>query len=351
MNKYKWFGAHLTDHFLVGIKMSRRSFYNYSLATVAFVVLFGLSYFLRYSSRYRQVTQISDSRVFSEFTSQTELATAFPQKINRAEENSVVIFNVMPKSGSRTLYELVMRLNETKNITIRNTMGGSEQSHSDKMREIRSAIYSKNMGFLYSHMRYRPFGSEHKRPKYISIIRDPVDRLASLYYFIRYGDNIEDQNKPGLEFREKMKTMNYSDESFNECVLNGGKSCRDSRGFIRHFCGNSKALCNKASTTTAYRRAIYNVNNQYLLVGIMEDYLSVLKALEILIPDIFSGVTQIYLDQRKGIVGKMKTRNKTIVSNFVRNKLKAEMKDDYKFYNYVKEKFDILKLQLNISEV
>ena len=62
--------------------------------------------------------------------------------------------------------------------------------------------------FYHGHFAFLPFGEE---VNYINIIRDPLQRLVSYYYFIRYGDN----------FRVGLKRSKQGDKTtFNECVLN-----------------------------------------------------------------------------------------------------------------------------------
>lgn len=340
--------------------MSRKMFAKkLALATTCIITVMGLSFFVQYTSQYQHLKPISASgsvarrnmfmlKSIEKADLGTNVADETKESKSFLPDKSVVMFNVMPKSGSRTLYELVAKMNQTKNITIRNTMDGFNQTHAEKLQDIRRLIYSHDLGFLYTHMKFELFVKGNKKPKYISIVRDPIDRLASLYYFVRYGDDVADQSEAGQHFRERMEQMNHSSESFNEYVTSRGLSRHSSTATVRHFCGHDK-ICGK-NNKNAYKNAVENINKQYILVGIMEDYVSTLKALEILIPDLFAGVTQIYLDQRKGILGKMRTKNKTTISPFVRRKLKEEMKMDYKLYDYLKLKFNRLKAKLNISD-
>lgn len=263
-----------------------------------------------------------------------------------SNSHPVVIFNVLPKSGSRTLKSIVQRLKEKNNVDVKHMMEDYNQTKDDKIAIIQQTLRNSNdTAFIYTHMRYKPFASE-KRPLYISIVRDPIERLASLYYFVRYGDKHLDMSPAAIEFRAKMAAQNLSDESFDDCVLDGGKMCRTKGTFVRHFCGYIN--CDGKSSQARVQKAIANIET-YHVIGIMEDYLSVLKVLEKKIPEIFRGAVALYEHEREEIVGDIQTKNKSKVSSKVRNILKRELRQDYELYYLLKRKFRALKKELSIN--
>ncbi|KAJ8044846.1 Heparan sulfate 2-O-sulfotransferase 1 [Holothuria leucospilota] len=272
---------------------------------------------------------------------------------SETSNNGTVIFNVLPKCGSRTLYDLVKKTSFSfnRNVTIRNTMGSYVQSHDDKLREIRKLLFSPGLGFLYTHMRYRDFVTARPKPRYISVVRDPIDRLASLYYFVRYGDNLEEDDSPAaVEFRLRMKRMNYSDETFDECVLKGDKLCQDKGTLIGHFCGYDTHPCKaEVHSKKAFNKAVTNIERNYVVIGIMEDYDSFLRVLEKVLPEYFGGALSIYHQQKKDTLSKMKTKNKTTVSRRTKKILSKQMTAEYKLYNYLKARFERTKKEFGVS--
>lgn len=108
----------------------------------------------------------------------------------------VVIYNRVPKTGSTSFVNLaydlckknrfhVLHINVTANMHVlslpnqvqfvRNVSGWEA---------VKPALYHGHMAYLD----FSKFGMPQK-PIYINLIRKPLDRLVSYYYFLRFGDN------------------------------------------------------------------------------------------------------------------------------------------------------------------
>ena len=95
--------------------------------------------------------------------------------------------------------------------------------------------------------------------------------------------------------------------------------------------------------------AKHNVVQNYLIIGVLEDFVGFLRVLETLLPMHFSRSTQVYdefLSNTKskgtGSLGKQKLNEKAI------SLLKERMKLEYEFYNFVNQIFKDVKRSLKI---
>ncbi|KAG8014026.1 Heparan sulfate 2-O-sulfotransferase 1, partial [Nibea albiflora] len=122
------------------------------------------------------------------------------------EDDIVIIYNRVPKTASTSFtniaYDLcgknhyhVLHINTTKNNPV---MSIQDQvrfvKNVTEWREMKPAFYHGHVSFLD----FTKFGIK-KKPIYINVIRDPIERLVSYYYFLRFGDDY----RPGLRRRKQ----------------------------------------------------------------------------------------------------------------------------------------------------
>ncbi|XP_075452790.1 uronyl 2-sulfotransferase isoform X3 [Ascaphus truei] len=202
-------------------------------------------------------------------------------------------------------------------------------------------LFTRHVHFL----NFSRFGAE--QPVYINIIRDPVNRFLSNYFFRRFGDWRGEQNHmirtPGMKEEER-----YLD--INECILENYAECSNPRLFyiIPYFCGQHPKCRDPGEW--ALERAKQNVYENFLLVGILEELEDVLLLLERFLPHYFKDVLGIYKNPEHKKLGNLTvTVKKAFPSPNALQVLYQRMKYEYEFYYYVKEQFNLLKRKFGLK--
>nr|XP_009858624.1 heparan sulfate 2-O-sulfotransferase 1-like isoform X1 [Ciona intestinalis] len=253
----------------------------------------------------------------------------------------IILYNRVPKTGSTSFSNLVYDLTKTNkmyclhlNIT-RNSLKipiGDQYNLALNMTtwvERRPALYHGHFGYFS----FAQFGFPD--PMYINILREPLDRLLSFYYFIRYGD----------DFRKGLKRTKQGDKTtFDECVAQNGHDCQPRALWLQipMMCGQS-AECWKVGSQWALQQAKENLVNRYALVGVteqLEDFVVVLEAIQ---PRIFNG-----------IINKFRTGSKSHIRNTIHKEPPSEatlaaMKNtktyrmEREFYDFAVRQFEHIK--------
>ncbi|XP_073527496.1 uronyl 2-sulfotransferase isoform X3 [Phyllobates terribilis] len=258
---------------------------------------------------------------------------------------SQVVYNRVGKCGSRTVVLLLRMLSEkhgfnlvTSDIHNKTRLTKSEQrrvlagrsdgglhwmmekseneglhletSPMELIKNISTAeqpyLFTRHVHFL----NFSRFGAE--QPVYINIIRDPVNRFLSNYFFRRFGDWRGEQN-------HMIRTPGMKEEE------------RDPGEW-------------------ALERAKQNVKENFLLVGILEELEDVLLLLERFLPHYFKDVMSIYKNPDHRKLGNLTvTVKKTFPSPNALQVLYQRMKYEYEFYNYVKEQFHLVKRKFGLK--
>ncbi|XP_028653712.1 uronyl 2-sulfotransferase a [Erpetoichthys calabaricus] len=263
---------------------------------------------------------------------------------------SQVIYNRVGKCGSRTVVLLLRILSERHQFNlvasdVHNKTRLTKHEQVDLMKNISDIpqpfLYTRHVHFL----NFSRFGMD--QPVYINIIRDPINRFLSNYFFRRFGDWRGEQNHmirtPGMKDEER-----YLD--INVCILENYPECSNPRLFyiIPYFCGQHPKC--REPGEWALERAKQNVNENFLLIGILEELEDVLLLLERLLPHFFMDVVNIYKNPDYRRIGNMTgTVKKQTPSLEALQALYQRMKYEYDFYYYIRDQFHLLKRKIGLK--
>ncbi|KAA8589263.1 hypothetical protein FQN60_012628 [Etheostoma spectabile] len=136
------------------------------------------------------------------------------------KDDMVIIYNRVPKTASTSFTNIAYDL------------CGKNRFHVRFVRNV-SSWREMKPGFYHGHVAYLDFSKygAKGRPMYINVVRDPIERLVSYYYFLRFGDDY----RPGLRRRKQ-----GDKKTFDECVSSGGSDCAPEKLWLQipFFCGH-----------------------------------------------------------------------------------------------------------------
>ncbi|XP_033227654.1 heparin sulfate O-sulfotransferase-like [Belonocnema kinseyi] len=155
-----------------------------------------------------RITSLEDSNqllhdAVMQINSKSKKDIAFDSKIyNKAlqQDDIVLMYNRVPKTGSTSfvgvVYDLCKRNKfHTLHINITNNMHTLMLVNQVNFvrnitlwDDIKPAFYHGHMAYL----NFEKFGVQ-KSPLYINLLRKPLNRFVSYYYFLRHGDNFRPQ--------------------------------------------------------------------------------------------------------------------------------------------------------------
>lgn len=168
----------------------------------------------------------------------------------------VLFFNRVPKTGSVQMINLLKNLGKIHDfeVEVDPQQGGIRPLLEDD--EMENAI--DNIGNLeestafVSHVNFLNFTDyEEDRPIYINMVRDPVERVISWYYYIRAPWIFVPKRRQN---KKRMPNPQWANTEFDQCVLNKDKVCTyiEGSGFERagdhrrqtlFFCGHNEHKC------------------------------------------------------------------------------------------------------------
>ncbi|KAK8748552.1 hypothetical protein OTU49_015852, partial [Cherax quadricarinatus] len=257
-------------------------------------------------------------------------------------ENLIVIYNRVPKTGSTSFIGLAYDLcskNKFNVINVNTTKKNPTLSLTDQMRLVynMSNWDEKKPGIYHGHLAYLDFNrfGVSVQPLYINIVRNPLERLVSHYYFIRYGDDLMPQ-RVYKKMGDKM--------TLDECVALQHPDCSTNHLWMQipFFCGHL-AECWVPGSSWALELAKHNLVHNYFLVGVTEELEDFVAMLEYTLPRMFKGALDLYVSGSKSHI--RKTSKKIMPSDETIAKLQNTKvwRMENEFYTFVLDHFHFIR--------
>lgn len=233
-----------------------------------------------------------------------------PSDLNNTPKagTDILLFNRVPKVGSVQMIELMKTLGKTHNFDVftdGNMNGGiiNRMSTQRQQQEVEKVVSRDDPGVYVSHMNWINFTEfGQSKPIYINMVRDPVERVISWFYYLRSPWIFVPQRR---QRKQSMPNAKWMNTEFDECVEQNSSFCqyKQGAGFHRNdsdhrrqtlfFCGNDKK-CEPFNGLRPLQMAKMRVEREYAVVGTWEDTNITLTVLEHYIPKYFKGAKHLY---------------------------------------------------------
>ncbi|KAJ8035246.1 Uronyl 2-sulfotransferase [Holothuria leucospilota] len=166
---------------------------------------------------------------------------------------------------------------------------------------------------------------------YINVVRDPIDRFVSAFYFAQNGD---------VSGIGPHKT-NETNITIDEYVKKSLDLHEDIRRPLSYFFLSDASEDEERNVQIAKR----NIEKYFSLVGISEQMDHVTILLQKLFPDLLSGLNNIYRNKNAKMAKATSTIGKVPPSPETVAILKNKLRHDYDLYEYIKKRFYDLRNQ------
>ncbi|XP_071518483.1 heparan sulfate 2-O-sulfotransferase 1-like isoform X2 [Panulirus ornatus] len=298
-------------------------------------------YLRNYIHSHRSISSSSHSGISSEKKSKGFSRSASNSSVLDLE-SLIVIYNRVPKTGSTSFIGLAYDLcskNKFNVINVNTTKKNPTLSLTDQMRLVYNVSNweEKKPGIYHGHLAYLDFNrfGVNVQPLYINIIRNPLERLVSHYYFIRYGDDLK-QQRVYKKMGDKM--------TLDECVALQHPDCSTTHLWMQipFFCGHY-AECWVPGSSWALELAKHNLVHNYFLVGVTEELEDFVAMLEYALPRLFKGALDLYVSGSKSHI--RKTTKKILPSDETIAKLQSTKvwRLENEFYNFALDHFHFIR--------
>jgi len=290
-----------------------------------------------------------------------------PKELNntRKAKKDVLFFNRVPKVGSQTIMELL------KALSLKNKFA----YHKDRTQKVETikltyneekwlanlvnffeppSVYIKHVCFV----NFTQFENVDM-PIYVNLVRDPVERVISWYYYVRAPWYFVERKRAFPEL--PLPNPNWLRKDFDTCVRTFNQECqyvpgRRHDGFGDHrrqtmfYCGH-KEDCTGFNTEIAMKKAMENVEKHYAVVGILSELNKTLTVLEHYVPRFFKGALETYWKEQHMFSKINRNIYKPPVAESTKELVRKNFTREIEFFEFCKQRLHKQYLALNLNDV
>lgn len=286
-----------------------------------------------------------DSSEMDEYSEEDEYTGS---RYNVTPNALLLVYNRIPKCASSTMQTILRRLSRHLGYEhVSSLIYNQHQLSQDDQEELvdnltTSAKAAPSTALSYDrHLYYTNFtllGMD--RPVYINIIRDPVERFISSFYYRRSEERLSRIQARGHPVSPSPSWVNRTVE---QCVFYNDPECtfipgEEKEMILTYFCGHHN-FCRIVGHQGALQIAKQVVSEEYSVVGLLDHMDTSLLLMETLVPRFLTGALKVYLNikQREHVIVN-KNQKKPEVPMAVREELRQRMADDTDFYNFLEQR-------------
>jgi hypothetical protein len=247
---------------------------------------------------------------------------------------TVLIYNRVPKAGSSSMTSLISKLSSKHKFKMLGWFDLPSHDFEAVQAAVEDALAKGQKTVIAQHFHFPEIF--HEDVAYINVLREPVSRCTSQYYYLRYGDRREEDRKKVLD--------KFGDLTIDECISSGKHStCFNCDGWKQSlfFCGPDGGECSDLSPDKVFAKAKQVIDTNYV-VGVIEDFEGTVAVMEKLFPTFFEGG----LELLKKVKPQRVTQGSSSYvppSNSSIAVIKTILEQDEQLYEYVKGNLDAYK--------
>ncbi|CAH1802374.1 unnamed protein product [Owenia fusiformis] len=281
-------------------------------------------------------------------------------KENRNED--LIIYTEVPKCASTTFMQILSNACDsskkysthyTKPLVIQNLLKVTDLSRRQKFVKTQVLPFTKKPYIFRGHLGFFDFNElGYKQPLFIDLVRDPVERWISLYYYQTSNSALRKRLK--LSPDEIKQTLGYCLQFWIRQTNCEGRDVKETAACLntRPFSGCKGAHIKPIypewfsgkymdinTSMVSIERAKTNIEKYYTFIGITEHFKETLVAMETILPRFKNELSVAYKQkkEKRENVG----RNKVRPNNASIAVMKEVLADDYDLYKFILQRFYI----------